>query len=203
MCRWIPVVVVVTLGVVAAGCARPSLYRNWGVQLAEMPRHDGRLQDVSLLLGSPPTRCEQVDHPAPVIGIVVNRLEPVIDSVTPRSPAAEAGLRPGDKISAVGGQTISKPEQLAPAIRMHGREGEPLRVETTRGTMSVIPRVPKAEQCYWELRAGEIARAGGAAYVNQWGGSAGASSSAYQRFFRASCRIHDGFVVGCQANWQE
>ena len=202
MLRSIHVVVLLILGVLAAGCGS-SLYRSWGGQLAEMPRHNGRLEDVSLLLGSPPTRCEQVDHPAPVIGIGVNRREPVIDSVIPGSPAAEAGLRPGDKISAVAGQAISKPEQLASVVRTHGREGEALSFETNRGAMSVMPKIPRAEQCYWELRSGEVARAGGAAYVNQWGGAAGASSSAYQRFFRASCRIHDGFVVGCQANWQE
>jgi hypothetical protein len=63
--------------------------------------------------------------------------------------------------------------------------------------------LPKAEQCYWELQAGQIARVGGGAYVNQWGGSASSGGSAYQRFFRASCRIYDGFVAGCQGNWQE
>jgi len=77
-------------------------------------------------------------------------------------------------------------------------------LETPRAVVSVVPRVPtKAEQCYWDIQAGAVASSRGAAFVNQYGGSAGASGAAYQRFFRASCRINDGFLASCQANWQE
>jgi len=192
-------VVIVTV----AACAKPSLYRGWGQQLAEAPRHNARVEDVSLLLGSPPSHCDPVDQPYPVIGIMVNPKRPVIDAVQPRSPAEAAGLRSGDPIVAIAGQQISKPDQVGATIRANAREGEPIDVETPRGSFSPIPSLPKAQQCYWELQAGGVSHAGGAAVVNQWGGSAGASSSAYQRFFRASCRIHDGFIANCQSNWQE
>jgi hypothetical protein len=187
----------------AASCARPSLYQSWGKQLVEASRHNARVEDVSLLLGSPPSRCESLEQSYPVIGITMNPERPIIDAVQPRSPAELAGLRAGDEIVAIAGQPISKSDQVGTAIRAHAREGEPIDVKTPRGSFPAVPSLPKAEQCYWELQAGGVARAGGAAVINQWGGSAGASSSAYQRFFRASCRVHDGFIANCQANWQE
>jgi hypothetical protein len=76
------------------------------------------------------------------------------------------------------------------------------KIETSRGSVMVVPKMPVAEQCYWDVQAGNIARAGGSAYVNPWFGSASSGGAAYQRFFRASCRILDGFVAGCSSNWQ-
>ena len=192
-----------SLVLLGLSCAKPTLFQSWGKQLVEAPRHAARVDDVSLLLGVAPSRCDAVADPGPVIGVGLDPKKLRIDSVMPDSPAEAAGLQPGDVIRSIGGQSISSPEQGSRAIRRFAREGEPLEVETNRGMFSPLPRTPKAEQCYWEHRAGEVARSGGAAYVNQWGGSAGAGSSAYQRFFKASCRIHDGFVVGCQFNWQE
>ncbi len=200
---WLFAIVIVALGSVASACVRTSLYQNWGRQLVELPRHNGRVDDVSLLLGGPPTRCEPVNAPYPVIGVGVDPEKPVVNSVVPSSPADQAGVRPGDSIKAIAGQPVANSEQLRSAIRSNAREGQPLHIETSRGTLSVVPKVPKAEQCYWEVQAGQVARASGSAYVDQWGGSAASGSSAHQRFFRASCRIHDGFVAGCQANWQE
>lgn len=193
------------VGVVLLGlaCAKPSLFQSWGQQLVEAPRQAARVDDVSLLLGVAPSRCDVVADPGPAIGVGLDPKKLRIDSVMPGSPAEAAGMQPGDFIRSIGGQSITSPQQGSRAIRQFAREGAPLEVETNRGMFSPLPRTPKAEQCYWEHRAGGVARSGGAAYVNQWGGSAGAGSSAYQRFFKASCRVHDGFVVACQSNWQE
>jgi len=191
------------MSAVLASCAKPTLYQGWGQQLVNMPRHNGRLEDASMLLGGPPSHCETIEEPDPVIGVRFDQQNPVIEFVYPRTPAEQAGLAVGDAVSSIAGRAVVTTEEAIAGIRLHSREGEPLEVHTNRGAIFVTPTVPSAKQCYWEIRAGEISRGGGAAVVNQWGGSAGASSAAYQRFFRASCRIHDSYVVGCQANWQE
>lgn len=112
-----------------SGCPGLSLYQCWKKQLTEMPSHKARVEDVSMLLGVPPTRCETVVSPKAVM---------------------------------------------------------------------------KAEQCYWELQSGRVAGSSGGGIVNQYGGAAiSGSAEAHQRFFRASCRIHDGYLVECNSNWQE
>jgi hypothetical protein len=47
-----------------AGCASkmPSVYQSWGQQLTEAYT----VEDVSLILGSPPTRCDSIE-PTPMI----------------------------------------------------------------------------------------------------------------------------------------
>ena len=141
--------------------------------------------------------------PISTIGFSYDPKVPVVLSVLPNSPADRVGLRPGDTIKSVNGQLVFDSNQLRSALQGNLREGQVVQFETSRGVLSVVPMVPKAEQCYWEVQAGQVARAGGTAYVNQFGGSANSGASAYQRFFRASCRLYDGFVVGCQTNWQE
>lgn len=186
-----------------SGCAHTSLYQSWGKQLTEMPRHNGRVEDVSMLLGAAPTRCEPVVSPRPLIGIRFDPEKPVATSVTPNSPAYQAGIRPGDSIISISNQSVANSAQLRATFQSIVREGEPLNIETNRGALVVVPKLPKAEQCYWDIQAGQIARSSGGAYVNQYGGAASSGGAAYQRFFRASCRVHDGFLAGCQANWQE
>ena len=203
MLNWLWMIVILTFSSFVSGCAHTSLYQSWGEQLTEMPQHNGRVEDVSMLLGAAPTRCEPVVSQQPLIGIHFNSKKPIVISVTPNSPAHQAGIRPGDSIISINSQSVVDSAQIRAAFQNNAREGEPLHLVTSRGTLVVVPKLPKAEQCYWELQAGQIARVGGGAYVNQWGGTASSGGSAYQRFFRASCRIHDGFLAGCHANWQE
>lgn len=197
------VLLCVTLGSFTSGCAHNSVYQNWGNQLTELPKRNGRLDDVSYILGAAPSRCESVAPPSPTIGFMYGSKEPVVASVRPNSPADRAGLRPGDTIKSVNGHPVTDGIQLRSMLQGNLREGQAAQFETDRGVLSAVPFVPKAEQCYWEVQAGQVARAGGAAYANQYGGSATSGAAAYQRFFRTSCRLYDGFVVGCQANWQE
>lgn len=186
-----------------SGCAHTSLYQSWGKQLTEMPRQNGRVDDVSMLLGAAPTRCEPVASPRPLIGIRFDSEKPVVTSVTPNSPAYQAGIRPGDIIISISNQSVADSAQIRATLQSNVREGEPLNIETSRGALVVVPRLPKAEQCYWDIQAGQIAHSSGSAYVNPYGGAASSGGAAYQRFFRASCRVHDGFLAGCQANWQK
>lgn len=193
-------IVVVSLCGGSSACTK-SLYRSWGEQLRDMPLHNGRVENISMVLGSSPSRCEPIENLPPLIGINLEQL--VIIAVSPNSPAYRAGIRPGDTIRGVGGQRVATREQAQSAIQNNFREGQPVDIETNRGVVSVVPTIPKAEQCYWEVQAGRVAKTGSYALVNRYGGSSSSGGSAYERFFRASCRIHDGFVIGCQSNWQE
>jgi membrane-associated protease RseP (regulator of RpoE activity) len=197
------ILVSVALGSFTSGCVHTSVYRGWGNQLTDLPNRNGRVDDVSLILGTAPTRCEPIASPSPTIGFRFNPEEPVVLSVRPNSPADRAGLRTGDTIKRVNGQPVADGKLIGLVLQGNLREGQAVQFETNRGVLSVVPMVPRAEQCYWEVQAGQVARAGGAAFVNQYGGSAYSGGSANQRFFRASCRLYDGFVVACQSNWQE
>jgi S1-C subfamily serine protease len=138
--------VILVVGTVVAACGQ-SLYRQWGNQLNELARGHRTSEDVSMLLGTPPSHCEVVSNPAPVIGASIEQ-DQVVASVVPNGPAAMSGLRAGDRIVRVNDQPIANRAQLAAAFRDSARAEEPLNLETQRGTVSVIPRVPnKAEQC--------------------------------------------------------
>lgn len=69
---------------------------------------------------------------------------------------------------------VESRKEILAAIRQNAREGEPLVIETDRGTVSVTPRRSKIEQCYWEVHAGSVARARGAAGWSTYGGALGA-----------------------------
>ncbi|MGD0238486.1 MAG: PDZ domain-containing protein [Syntrophorhabdales bacterium] len=203
---WRFAIVIITLGSLSLSCApRASVYQNWGSQLRELPLHGGRVDDVSLLLGAPPTRCEPVEASVPVIGVIVDprQEKPIVTFVQRNGPGYQAGIRPGDIIKSVAGQPVATPKEGVLTIRNNAKEGEPIEIETNRGTVSAIPKVPKTEQCYWEVHAGQIATTGSSTYVNRYAGASSSGGAAYERFFRASCRIQDGFVGACQANWQQ
>ena len=189
-----------------ASCApslyQPSLYEQWNEQINQLTRQASRVEDVSLLLGSPPTRCDAVTPSVPSIGAIVESKDTygLVLSVIPGGPAAQAGLRPGDKITRIAGQITSNPEQGRTLYRTHARDGQPLELGTDRGNVTVIPTMPKkVEQCYWDVQAGSVSTSG--AYLGPSGGYAGGSAS--QRFFRSSCRVSDGFLTRCQSNWQQ
>ena len=61
----------------------------------------------------------------------------VVTSVAAASPAAEAGLRPGDVILKIGGKPASGPGPLQAAIEV-AKVGEPLELEVDRGGQVVI-----------------------------------------------------------------
>jgi hypothetical protein len=189
-----------TLAVLLAGCMhRSSLYASWGQTLQDLPLRNGTPDDVSMMVGSPPTRCDPVASQGAKAGVLMRGDSPIVRVVFPKGPAASAGIRVGDTILRVGQEPVATGPQALAALSATAQEGNPLVLQTSRGTVEVVPRVPRLEQCYWEIQAGGVAQHG--AYVTQYGGVSG--GSAYQRFFRASCRIWDGYVANCQSNWQE
>jgi membrane-associated protease RseP (regulator of RpoE activity) len=67
----------------------------------------------------------------------------VVDEVITGSPAAEAGLRAGDRIVTVGGQPLSHERTVSDAVS--GRAGESVDVSVERGSQTiVVPVVPVA-----------------------------------------------------------
>jgi membrane-associated protease RseP (regulator of RpoE activity) len=195
MFKSLHVMVIITVSLLVSGCAHPSLYQSLGSQLKEMSGRNARVEDVSILLGGPPKRCKPVESARPLIGILCDNKEPIVISVTPNSPAYLAGIRPGDRIISINNQTIVNAVQFFNTIRTDAVEGEPLHIVTNQGSLVVVPKVQKAEQCYWELHADPVADSNGVA--------ASSGGSASQRFFRASCRVNNGFLSKCNVNWQE
>ena len=58
--------------------------------------------------------------------------EPIIGRVTPNSPAARAGLRPGDRIIAVNGQPVTQMTQFDSVVT--SSKGKPITLQIARGT---------------------------------------------------------------------
>lgn len=181
----------------------PSLYESWGQQLARMPETGATKADVSMLLGQPPERCEATAEAAPVIGVTVALQDPVVLKIVPGGPATNSGLTVGEVIRDVNGSPVRTGQEVINVVRATTEAGEPFLLRTDRGTYELTPEGVEAEQCYWALDAGQVAKTGSSAWVNEYGGAAGSSGSAYSRFFRASCRFHGDAVAVCQANWQE
>ena len=61
----------------------------------------------------------------------VPRTPPVVPAVSPGSPAAEAGFRPGDRIVAIDGRAVDRFEDFHRTVLIH--PGEPLRFRLERG----------------------------------------------------------------------
>jgi regulator of sigma E protease len=57
----------------------------------------------------------------------------VIGEVSEASPAAAAGLRPGDRIVSINGEELTDWGGIGQLVQTHGREGEPLQLEVERG----------------------------------------------------------------------
>ncbi len=70
--------------------------------------------------------------------------EPVIDLVQRGSPAAEAGLRPGDRILAAGGERVRTWQEFVRMVAAHPGQPLPLQVERNGQVLS-LTAIPRAE----------------------------------------------------------
>ena len=196
------IVTVFSIGL-ATGCAqqRQSLYSSWGEQLSVANQN---IEDISMMLGASPIKCEPIE-PKPNIGIALNLVGvPTIISIDRNGAASKAGIRPNQTVTRINGKSVESSKEVINIIREEAQWGEELAVDTTSGKYVLkLVKPNEAKQCYWDIIAGSIVSSGGGAYVNQDVGFASHSGSAYQRYFRASCRFYDGISVNCQSNWQE
>ena len=183
------------LAITLFGCSNQSVYKQWGDQLVEMPKYGSKVEDVSMLVGFPPTHCDSIKLGKLLLGIhfdTVSRTN-IVFFVRDGTPADKAGIRKGDKIISINSQPITNYEQVKNAFPKTLREDQPVNIVTDRGSYSVTPALAKIEQCYWNITAGTVTKVGGAS-------SSGSSS---QRFFKAACRVIDGYVTTCNSNWQD
>ncbi|MGH9490583.1 MAG: RIP metalloprotease RseP [Terriglobales bacterium] len=116
--------------VAADGVADPT-WQQVGVQAAlaqqrQLPltvRRGSREFQVTVMPGE--------DQQQPGFGLGLTPAQPVyVDSVMPNSPAAQAGLQPGDHITALNGERILAPEQLTTALQK--ARGAPARLTLER-----------------------------------------------------------------------
>jgi hypothetical protein len=189
---------------VLCGCAKNSLYKTWAEKIAGDPAVRTS-EDISLLVGAPPYKCETVEPSSSInLGCWISE-ELVVFSAYPTSPAIVAGINIGDRILKVNNIKVENREHLKNIYRSFGAWEKSLLFETDKGTFNVVFKKPKeAKQCYWDVNAGTVVNSQGYAYVDPlYGGGASQSSSQRNRFFKTSVRFYDGFKIDANSNWQE
>ncbi|HWP65673.1 MAG TPA: RIP metalloprotease RseP [Candidatus Limnocylindria bacterium] len=77
---------------------------------------------------------------------------PLVGQITPDSPAARAGLMPGDRVLAIDGRSITSWDQLAATVRASG--GKPLAMRLERDgaerTVEVVPELKETKTLFGE-----------------------------------------------------
>ncbi len=85
-------------------------------------------------------------------------LPPVLRAVVPGSPAARAGLRPGDRVIAVNGDSVSSWLQFSRITRAHA--GVPLRLQLVRDGAPVVAEVTPEQQKVTDPHTGKDVEGG-------------------------------------------
>jgi regulator of sigma E protease len=86
------------------------------------------------------------------IGIEPWRLDvpPVVGTVSPDSPAEQAGIKPGDRIVAIAGEEVTGWSWIGYLVQAHGRENEPVKVTVERGgTETELEVRPRKDSTGW------------------------------------------------------
>lgn len=204
-------VVALTLG--QGGCGT-HLYKQWDHQLVRMCADEaiqGRfytVEDVSLLLGTPPVDCETFDGPTSLaIGVICDirageQVVPRVAAVVPKSPADLAGLRSGDLVVSVDGTAVASVAEARRVVDTQAAPGKPVILVTDRGTFEVVPEKSDYQQCYWSIEAGPVGQAAGSSTWTGNGGAAYYGATAYQRYYRSTCRFVNGRLYTFTSNWQ-
>jgi membrane-associated protease RseP (regulator of RpoE activity) len=193
------------VGLLMSGCAtQPSSYQNWGKQFLDAAAKKSTVREISSFLGAEPVKCENLP-PYPIVGLLIeDHAGPIVASVDPSGPAANSGIRKGDKILFINSKRTERIEEGSEIIRSEAAPDRPLIIETQRGTYRFTPKYPTSvTQCYWEVMGDQARKDAGSATDKQYPGQASDKGVTYQRFFRGVCRFFDGRASQCQYNWQK
>jgi len=167
------VVILITTILMLGGCSHNDVYEKWRDEINNAPSTNKSIDDISLLLGAPPTKCHDI-VPSPTLGATIDSWSEVT-GLWFDGPARKAGISEGDRIRKVGGKEVSSGDEANAAFDAIARFDQPVAIETKRGTYIVVPKRPKeAKQCYWEK----------------------------SKYFRAACQFYDSKALRCSSNWQ-
>ena len=177
-------------------CASQSpTYQSWGEKINAAPKNNATKEDISLMLGSEPVKCERIPG-RPTVGMLLRHSSgTTILDIFPDSPAAGTGIKVGDKILSINSQPVHSMEDVIASTE--GMEGPSpsITIETQSGSYIVTPKsTSESEQCSWEVNARRTER---------MSGNAAQREKAHQRHFRATCRFADGKAYICHWKWQE
>jgi len=136
-----------------------------GEDLAVRVRDERSLEQMRVLNGDALARFPE--GPALLSNLGLSPVRPVlparIGELIPGDPAMRAGLRPGDLVRSVDGESIAHWSDLVEAVQAH--PGRPLRLEIERGSeQHELLVIPHAVQ----LSDREIGRIGAAAQASPW-----------------------------------
>jgi regulator of sigma E protease len=121
-----------------------AVARSEGKPLSLTVQRDGARQAVTVTPRRVTVRTP-FNEPAEAWSIGIRPyLSPVIGEVRPGMPAAEAGLRPGDRVAALNGQPIQTWDELAEAISSRAGEAITLTIER-EGSRLDVSVTPQAE----------------------------------------------------------
>ncbi len=126
------------------------------------------LLSVSPCLAQAPPGAAPPQRPRAEVGVLVQppaagTQGAVVAEVTPNSPAAKAGLQPGDVITKIGSQDVRRPRELMAAIAQH-KPGDKVELQVLRDGQQKKLTVTLAERQAQEPRAGEGFPAPGRAF---------------------------------------
>ena len=209
---------------VACGSCAPGfqgLYEFWNSQLVQGAAGGGTthtIDDVSLLVGSPPTRCDTVVGPTKGLGVIALGIgmDPSgdVDWIVPGSVADRAGVPLHGRIVGTNGKVlqVTHTDTTNVGVRTSTRigfeddvvgVGVPV-ILNLADSQNITLMLPSAQwlQCYWRVGAGRVIQASGAASVTSLGGSASNSGTAYDRYFIVSGRFINRAMVQVSTNWQ-
>ena len=211
-----------------APAASNGVYEQWGAILSRGSAGGAThtIDDVSLLVGETPTRCDTVVGPTrdlgfAALGIGIHSSGGVIAWIVPGSLADSSHVPDHGVIVAVDGKRstgttidttkdgiITRAGMTADA---HVSVGVPVTLEFA-DSQKITMTLHSAQwlQCYWHVGAGRIAHSEGEASVNASSGFVGSSGSgsargsgvAYDRYFIVSARFVNGAMTQSSSNWQ-
>jgi len=153
------------------------------------------VDEISAMVGKEPDKC--VSLPSyPTVGLLIEDHDgPTVTRVDPSGPAAESGIKKGDKILFINSQRVDSVTQGAEIIQSQSRVDRPLTIQTQSGTYRVMPTYPAhVTQCYWEIMAGDIRNT--PATTNT--GRSPAQAFDGHEVFKGVCRFFDGRASQCE-----